>query len=274
MATQAFTDWVKQGRPFRLALPVIAYRDALRAAGWPGASVGTIGDYDHLTAEVPQDHTPFSVTGWPDPNPYPFVLALDAGHLPDQGHDMGPVASAWLADAKAGRTPWVKYINWRGQQYDVRRDWAARPISGHYDHAHVSFRTDWYDKGIGSYVVVQKGIPVTTSQTGRDVWAETINSPDLGYSDSAGEWLKWTLSTDRKVDQLLTKVDGLAVTLATLLDRLSVPLDVEKLATLLGSNPAFADALAASLAAAIGKPVSANGLAAALVEAARLLRGE
>jgi len=274
MATQAYTDWVKQGKPFRLARPVLEYRSCFVDAGWPVGSLGTIGDYAHLTAERPQDHTPFSYTGWPNPNPYPYVHAFDAGHLPSQGFDMAPVVRRWLQDARDGKTPWVKYIVWRGQSFDVRRDWEPAGASGHYDHAHVSIRTDWFDRSIGDYNPAKKGTAMSTSDVGRDVWAETISSPGLDYTESAGEWLKWTLSTDRKVDQVLSVLEAQSATVATLLDRLSVPLDAEKLAALLGSNPAFVDALAANLAGRIGKPVPADLLAAALHEASIILSGQ
>jgi hypothetical protein len=157
MATQAYYDWVRAGKPWHKSVPVAEYQRAFLAAGWPALSLGTLGDEAHLTADRPQDHTPFSVTGWPGASPYPYVLAFDAGHAPSQGFDMGPVVARWLADARDGKTPWVKYIVWRGQLYDVRRDWAPSGASGHYDHAHVSFRTDWYGKSIGGYPVVNAG---------------------------------------------------------------------------------------------------------------------
>lgn len=157
MATQAYYNWVSAGKPWHKATPVAQYQAAFLAAGWPVTSLGTLGDTAHLTADRPQDHTPFSVTGWPGVNPYPYVLAFDAGHLPAQGFDMGPVVARWLQDARDGKTPWVKYIVWRGQLYDVRRDWEPSGASGHYDHAHVSFRTDWYTKTIGGYTVVTTG---------------------------------------------------------------------------------------------------------------------
>lgn len=156
MATQAFYDWVHAGRPFLVCAPGRDYLVAFERAGWPVASLGTIGDTAHLTADRPQDHCPFSVTGWPAGNPYPYVLAFDAGHDPASGRDMGPIVDRWLSEARAGRTPWVKYIVWRGQLYDVRNGWKPVAASDHFDHAHVSFRTDWYNKSIGSWSPIGK----------------------------------------------------------------------------------------------------------------------
>lgn len=172
MATQAYYDWRNHGSPWKPATPVREYQNAFLRAGWPAVSLGTIGDTAHLTSDHPQDHTPFSVTGWPGASPYPYVLAFDAGHDPGAGRDMGPVVAQWLNDARAGKTPWVKYIVWRGQLYDVRNGWSPVPASDHYDHAHVSIRTDWYDKSIGGYAVVAGGentmgmTPETFIQTG------------------------------------------------------------------------------------------------------------
>jgi hypothetical protein len=157
MATQAYYDWLNHGSPWKMATPVREYRNAFLLAGWPAESLGTIGDKAHLSADRPQDHTPFSVTGWPGASPYPYVLAFDAGHNPDAGRDMGPVVAHWLSDARAGKTPWVKYIVWRGQLFDVRNGWSPVSASDHYDHAHVSIRTDWYDKTIGAYAVIPGG---------------------------------------------------------------------------------------------------------------------
>lgn len=157
MTTQAYYDWVQKGSVWKAAEPVVEYHDAFIHAGWPAVSLGTIGDKAHLTADRPQDHTPFSVTGWPGGNPSPYVLAFDAGHDPAAGRDMAPIVARWLSDARAGRTPWVKYIVWRGQLFDVRNGWSPVAADDHFDHAHVSMRTDWYNKSIGGYPVVQTG---------------------------------------------------------------------------------------------------------------------
>lgn len=156
MTTQAYVNWVADGRPFKLATPITEYRDAFKAAGWPITSLGTLGDTAHLQADHPQDHCPFSATGWPMANEYPYVCAFDAGHFPGTAHDMAPVVAHWLTDARAGKTPWVKYIVWQGHIYDSRAGWSPQPASDHYDHAHMSIRTDWTHRSIGTYSPVGK----------------------------------------------------------------------------------------------------------------------
>lgn len=249
MATQAFKDWVKDGRPFKLAQPIEDYRKALVAYGWPSSELGTIGDEDHLQAEVPQDHCPFSFTGWPLPNEYPYVHALDVMHKPANGQDVAPLAAYWIDEAKAGRTPWVKYINWRGQQYDVRHNWEARPIGGHFDHAHISYRTDWTHKGIGDWNPTKGSTPVTTSATGRDVWAETIDAQSEDYRQPAAEFLKWTVTNNRILVRLETAVEALQTAVDALSGGAGSPVNPQELADALAGSEAFVDALAAAIVA-------------------------
>jgi hypothetical protein len=130
MATSAYWSWVSAGRPFDLAEPIRRLRELARAHGV--AVLGTIGNEDHLTDSFPEDHTPFSFTAWPAPLPGYIVTAID---LAD-----GPHADRMLADAVAGRITWVKYINLRGKQYNVRNGWS--PTSNSDQHFHLSIRSD------------------------------------------------------------------------------------------------------------------------------------
>lgn len=244
MSTAAYRDWVKAGRPFKLCQPAIDYKARLSAAGWTGSNIGTIGNEEHLQAETPQDHTPFSVTGWPNANPYPYVHAIDVMHNPSAGRDVDPLVSYWLAEARAGRTPWVKYINWRGQQYDVRRGWQARPNSGHFDHAHISFCTSSTHAGVQEWQIIKRGTPMTSTQTGRDVWAQTIGSPALGFTAEAGDWLKYTLDTFRHVQTLETAVSNIQSAIAALAARPPVVVDPVELVVALAADERFIGALA------------------------------
>lgn len=274
MATRAYYDWLAAGKPWHKAAPVAEYQRAFLAAGWPAASLGTLGDAAHLTSDRPQDHTPFSVTGWPDAHPYPYVLAFDAGHLPAQGFDMAPVVAQWLADARDGKTPWVKYIVWRGQSFDVRREFEPAGASGHYDHAHVSFRTDWHDKTIGAYAVVGKATAVSDTQTGRDVWRQTISSPSLEYTAEAGEWLKWVLSGARTGDRIETAVRALSAAVERLSGGGQVSVDPQALADALAANEAFVNVLASTIAARLGMIPTAGEIARAISELRFQVRAE
>lgn len=261
MATQAYYDWIAAGKPWRKAIPVAEYQAAFVKAGWPVTSLGTIGDSAHLTADRPQDHTPFSVTGWPGGNPYPFVLALDASHGGVRESALDSIVAYWVTQARAGKTPWVKYIVYKGQRWDVRNDWAPVAASGHHDHVHKSFRTDWHDKTIGGYPVVGGGNPVGTTQTGRDVWAEPIASPSLNYTQPAGEWLKWVLSGARGVERLEASVVGLHSAVQTLLDRPGGVVDPVALGQTLAASGPFVDAIATAVAAKLGMIPTAGEIA-------------
>lgn len=253
MATQAYHNWVAAGRPFTLATPVRLYRDAFRAAGWPANSLGTIGNEAHLQASTPQDHTPFSTTGWPGRHPYPYVLAFDVSHQVSRETELDSIVAHWLSQARAGATPWVKYIIYKGHSYDVRSGWVARTASGHYDHAHTSFRTDYVTTSVGAWPIIGRGSSMPSTDTGRNVWGETISSPSLNYSQPAGEWLKWVLSGARDTALGLTKMDALGAKLDLLLARPQAEIDPVALGQALASNAGFVDAVASAVAQRVGE---------------------
>jgi len=142
MATTAYHEWVAAGRQFRLATPIAEMKALARKY-----EIGFLGDIgsdnvDHLQASFPEDHCPFSQTAWPVPLPGYVVCALDLTH--EKG-----MAEALLQDAKDGRAPWVKYLNFGLQQYHIKREW--EPVPNPDDHLHISIRSDWIDRSIGDY---------------------------------------------------------------------------------------------------------------------------
>jgi hypothetical protein len=72
-------------------------------------------------------------------------------HHPESGVDCGALFAYWLAEAKAGRMPWLKYLIWRATIYDVRHHWAPQPSAGHFDHVHLSARTDTESLHLGDW---------------------------------------------------------------------------------------------------------------------------
>ncbi len=261
MSTAAFRDWVKAGRPWRLCQPVAEYRAQLIAGPWDASTIGTIGDEAHLTAEVPQDHCPFSVTGWPGNHPYPLILAIDVMDNPSAGRDVNALVAYWIGEARLGHTPWVKYVIWRGQRWDVRNNWSAVSASGHFDHAHVSFRTDYALSSVGSWQVLGRGNPVSTTETGRNVWNETIGSPALGKVMAAGEWLKYCLDTFNHVVGLEANVAAMLTVLQAIASRPVQPVDPQQVADALAANEAFVQALAAAVADQLGATVTEVSIA-------------
>lgn len=116
MASPKKAPWVKLGSPFTVAAPILymvhyCVRNKI-------ANLGTIGNENHLNAEPPEDHTPYSDTAWP--NRLPLVVAV-AGQrywvcAGDFANDKG-LGAAVLRDARAGLLPWLKYMNVGGMHY-------------------------------------------------------------------------------------------------------------------------------------------------------------
>jgi len=157
----AYYNWTAQGRPLEPAQPIRELVEALRAA-YPVAAANNLfswyADDSHYQTTYPEDHTPFSVTGWPVPNPQWWVCATDIMHRPDLGVDCGVIFDHWIASARAGLTPWLKYLIWQGARYDVRNNWVPTAADGHFDHIHTSTRTDHLETGLGGWSPIPGGV--------------------------------------------------------------------------------------------------------------------
>lgn len=139
MATSAYSRWVAAGRPYRLARPIEQLKTQAARAKVPW--LGDLGNNAHLTANRPEDHTPFSATAWPVPLPDYVVCAIDLGN--------GVWADRLLADARAGMVPWLKYLNFGGHHYNVKRGWDQESSSD--QHLHISIRSDQTYTNIAPY---------------------------------------------------------------------------------------------------------------------------
>lgn len=151
MTSQAYYDWLDAGRPVSgLTRPMRALRDRLRAYGY---TVYDLGDNSHLQASTPQDHTPFSATGWPTASPRWWLHAIDI--MPPPGGSGLPSLQALgaqlLADKLAGHdgAAWLKYMNWEpdgnytGPCYQESfKPGYVRTSSSDRGHIHLSGRTD------------------------------------------------------------------------------------------------------------------------------------
>lgn len=143
-----YRQWMEAGKPFRVADPVANLATILRSYGY---TVGTIGNTAHLTAKVPEDHTPYSATGWPHPSEYPWVHACDI--MPPPGGKNLPtlaqLGAQIVADRNAGvpSIGWLKYINWtHADGHCVHEKWMpGHTVSASNDtgHIHLSGRTDY-----------------------------------------------------------------------------------------------------------------------------------
>lgn len=147
--SQGCRDWVRAGRPYKEALPVSRFQDTLSAHG---LTVYTYPDKAHLAASRPEDHTPFSETGWPAPAPRWYGNAADVmprgGSWESGGAELVRLARQILADKDAGvpGTEWIKYMNWTDEN---RHCWQTSWKNGRVTlpstdegHVHVSGRSD------------------------------------------------------------------------------------------------------------------------------------
>lgn len=150
MTSKQHQLWISRGKPFRLARPLAALRDVLRAAGY---TVYDIGNDSHLDAQPPEDHTPYSETGWPtNPAPYGVGCAIDVmPPPPDSGlPSLQVLGKRLFDDRQAGRAGFIKYMNWGpvSDRAAVQDRWMPgheRRSSSDTGHAHISCRTDVVD---------------------------------------------------------------------------------------------------------------------------------
>lgn len=140
MATREYWEWDATGRHYQVALPIlemvaVAHRHDV-------AVLGVIGNDDHLMDDFPEDHTPFSYTYWPV-LAKGWVCACDLANVRNLGDLI-------LRDARAGRLPWLKYINFGGRSYSHEDGFQYGAPNGD-EHVHLSCRSDWLTRSIGGY---------------------------------------------------------------------------------------------------------------------------
>lgn len=143
-----FTDWEHAGEPYTDAQPVADFAATLRRRGY---TVYTRGDNSHMRADPPEDHTPFSATGWPVSSPRWYGHAADV-MPPPAGSGLPSLArlgSQLVLDRNTGvaGASVIKYLNWTpaGRTQPRHDSWEpthAVRDSSDAGHIHVSFRSD------------------------------------------------------------------------------------------------------------------------------------
>jgi len=228
MASQGYRDWLKAGRPYTLIRPAKAVQAAVRGYGL------TVYDYPndaHLQASIPEDHTPFSVTGWPGQNRRWNARALDIMPRSDSSahrKENADIARQLIRDRDAGYpgAMWIKYLNWTDENGNCKQErWtdAGAPLrrttrsSTDRGHVHISGRSDVDDDdradGYDPIARMQgRDYSVTDSQlianAERGVTALVAGTDpiqfDYPWNDEAAEGFKNPLNQlSRKVDVLL-----------------------------------------------------------------------
>src|SRR5262245_15154499 len=192
----AYDRWVAAGRPLTPAQPIRELVAQLKAAYPAGADqFNWYANEAHYQADPPQDHTPYSVDGWPNAAPHWYVSATDI-----MVNAVGGVPAAQaifdhlLASGKDGSAPWLKYLIWQGNNYDIRNGWNAATADNHYDHIHVSTRTDYLSTGLGGWTVTGDDMPLTDADVAK-IWT------------MAG--MLFNRGTDAQQKPLVTPRDGL-----------------------------------------------------------------
>lgn len=141
IGSAAYKNWLTRGRPCKLSTPVADFSAYLHKHGYP---VGTVGDARHMTHVPPEDHTPFSATGWPGHNTYGYVYAIDImPPSPQSGlPSLARLAALMSADRNAGHVLWIKYMNWTpAGKSCVHESWQPKRAvraSDDVGHIHVS----------------------------------------------------------------------------------------------------------------------------------------
>ena len=143
MTSAQHRRWVNSGLTWTLAFPLAYLRDRLRRYGY---IVYDIGNTDHLDHIPPEDHTPYSETGWPVITPYGWVTAIDV--MPNPALPSLQALGAQLyADKEAGVAEFIKYMNWgpTSDRVAVQDYWQPdhhRKSSSDIGHIHLSCRSD------------------------------------------------------------------------------------------------------------------------------------
>jgi hypothetical protein len=148
MTLRDYAYWSTHGQPYTLCTPGRAYVDRQRVYGYV---VYHYPDESHLTADPPEDHDPFSATGWPGESPYGIGMATDtmSDHIPPGCPTLPELARQIIADKNAGvpGTEPLKYINWTDEKGACWEDsWEpdhAHRSSSDKGHIHQSYRTDY-----------------------------------------------------------------------------------------------------------------------------------
>lgn len=150
---RSYSYWLSHGEPYVLARPLAKLQVRLRGYGY------TVYDYPndaHLTADPPEDHTPFSATGWPNESEFGVGHADDIMPSGDPAlPTIAEIAEQILLDKAAGlpELAWLKYMNWTDAAGNCwHESWEPnheRRPSTDKGHIHLSGRTDYTTSAVG-----------------------------------------------------------------------------------------------------------------------------
>lgn len=156
MASAGYYRWIDAGKPYTLSTWLDELQAQLQGYGF---TVYDYPDYDHLVASRPEDHTPFSVTGWPQAALLGQAYAIDI--MPESGVSLPAMARQIIADKRGGLLPGLKYMNWTdeaGRCWHTSWQSAEATVSSvDKGHIHLSGRTDFFGVHLtGGYDLVAR----------------------------------------------------------------------------------------------------------------------
>jgi hypothetical protein len=266
----AYYEWITAGQLYAPCRPIAEFVALLRTAGF---TVYHKGDTPHMQAATPEDHTPFSATGWPVTSKRWIGHALDV--MPNV--DLEPLhalASRIIADriADVDGTQWIKYINWTDAagatwQYSWKSG-LAKKSSTDKGHIHISARSDMDASDVVSRSRYNPlGGTVTVSNPTDVQIADAVWYRDVDPSEKLGR--AWTVLWEAK-----TQAAAANWAASQLLAR-PVPLplpppvaDPEALVTAflrgLAEHPEAVDVLATAVASRLGMIPTAGEIAKAI----------
>lgn len=229
MPSDAYYDWLDAGEPYEPCRPVKDFVDVIRSHGY---TVYHKGDTSHMQAMPPEDHTPFSATGWPIVSKRWIGHALDI--MPDGPVSLTQLAERIIADRNANvkGVQWIKYINWtdaNGKTWHYSwQPTLVKTTSSDKGHIHISARSDmdtsdvvtWtgYDPVKGLVMsqfsaedisVLRNAALAVLQYSGRGIGENNgadIARSMLSYFD---EMLDTGRRIEKKLDELAAKIDAL-----------------------------------------------------------------
>jgi hypothetical protein len=169
MASQGYRDWLKAGKPYSLIRPADELVTTLRAYG---LTVYHYPNDAHLQANTPEDHTPYSVTGWPTANARWRARGVDVMPRSTSAvhrKENADIARQLIKDRNAGNpgVAWIKYINWTDEPGVTRQErWTPNHTtrsSSDKGHIHISGRSDMdFYTGAAGYDPIRRMAGVDT----------------------------------------------------------------------------------------------------------------
>lgn len=270
MASQAYADWHAAGRPYILCRPG---RDLLAVLQTAGYDCGSYPDERHLIADPPQDHTPFSATGWPVASRRWVGHAIDI--MPTPGLPPLYVLARRLIADRGQAVPGImalKYINWTDESGRCRHE-AWQPLhtvadSGDTGHIHLSFRSDMDTADMVSRTGYNP-LEGTMTNTPEDVAEQyrilSLLTLDPKYANDPRITVGGRLASVPLIDTIKRIEVGMTDLRASMDDLQGRPAaTVEAFVAALIAHPEAVDALATAVAARVGMIPSATEIARAI----------